>query len=158
MVKRTATTRPYPNDTSLTRAAVELCRAYPDAQARILRGLDLARAGGVADTCEAPQDQDLVTRVNGHLAVFAPNTPYGWVCACQDFYFGASTRALEAAAAKDPSMGRPAFDPMLRACKHLLALRIVADARTWETRPQALRRPRTVTLLDVDPATLRLVA
>jgi len=145
--------RPYPSDDALTRAAVELARDYPDAQERILRGLELARAGGVADTSGEDSDAMLLTLVNGHPALYTPGAPAGgWVCTCPDFFYGASTRDLEP---QDP----PArFEPMNRFCKHLFALRLVADARVWEARPQRLRRPRAVQLLDVDPATLRLVA
>ena len=149
MVKRTTTARPYPSDESLVRAAVELARAYPDAQERVLRGLALARKGGVADTSQAPQDQALVTRINGHLLVYAPGTPYAWTCTCPDYHHGASTREL--------APGTP-YEPTNRWCKHAWALRVVADAAAWEARPVALRRPRAVLLLDVDPQSLRLVA
>jgi len=147
-MKRT-TQRPYPTDAALTRAAVELCRAYPAFHDRILRGLDVARAGGVADTSGEAQDALMLTLVRGHPCLYTPNTPYGgWVCGCPDWFFGASTRE----ATPTP------FDPLSRWCKHLFAVRIVADARVWAARAQRQRRPRPVQLLDVDPATLRLVA
>jgi len=152
VVKRTVQ-RPYPSDESLTRAAVELCREYPAYQERILRGLDLARAGGVPDTSGEAQDALMLTVVNGHACLYSPGTPYlGWVCGCPDHFFGASTR--EAADGETPG----GFEPHSRWCKHLWSIRVVADSRVWASRAQRQRRPRPVQLLDVDPQTLRLVA
>jgi hypothetical protein len=129
-----------------------MSRPYPSTAA-----LDLARAGGVADTHDAPQDEHLLTRVSGRVLVYAPGTPFGWVCTCEDFYFGATMRQLEAAAAK-AGQPRPSWDPMLRACKHVLALRVVADAEAWEARVLSLRAPLPLRLLGIDPDDLRLVA
>jgi len=85
--------RPYPSDERLTRAAAALCREYPAYQGPILRGLDLARAGGVADTSGEAQDALLLTLVNGHPCLYTPRTPYGgWLCGSPDHFFGASTR------------------------------------------------------------------
>jgi len=149
--------RPYPSAAVLAAAAADLTRDYPEAADRIARALDLARAGGVADTHDAPQDEHLLTRVSGRVLVYAPGTPYGWVCTCQDFYFGGSMRQLEAAAAKAGDE-RPAYDPVLRMCKHALSIRLVADAEAWEARVLSLRVPLPLRLYGVDRDDIRLVA
>lgn len=133
--------RPYPSAAALVRAAEELEREYPEFRDRIHRGLETARVGNVADLSEAPSDRALVTQVAGHLLIFTPGTPYGgYVCGCCDFFFGASTRCEEP--------GTP-FEPLARWCKHVFALRIVADARQLE--PPKLRLLRPVSFIGVEP-------
>jgi len=146
--------RPYPSRDALGAAAVALCREHVDCQERILRGLDLATAGGVADLAAAPTGRALVTQVSGHLVTHVPDAPYlgGYQCSCPDWHYGATTRVQEAGAA---------YDEHHRWCKHLWALRIVAEARHWERPRRALRVvrvPRPVTFVGVDLETLEQVA
>jgi len=150
MQTMTRTARPYPSAEALAAVAVALCREHPDCQERILRGLDLARTGCVADLAAAPSDAPVLTQVNGHLVVYTPNAPWvhGLTCTCPDAHYGAGLRHESAAA----------YDEYKRMCKHQFALVLVGDARELEARPVALRHPQRVVLLDVDPQTLRLVA
>ena len=143
--------RPYPSADALDRAAVELCREHPAAQERILRGLDLARTRTVPDLADAPAGRALVAQVAAHLVTHIPDAPYlgGYQCSCPDWHYGASTRGQEA--------GAP-YDEHLRWCKHLWALRIVADAHRWEPTRRALRAVRPVTFLGFADEPLEPVA
>jgi len=143
--------RPYPSADALARAAVELCREHPACQERVLRGLDLARTGAVADLTAAPPQRAIVTQVRGHIVTHVPDAPYvgGYQCTCGDWHYGATTRMQEAG---------PDYDEALRWCKHVWALRVVAEAHQWEPARPALRVARPVTFLGVDLDGLEPVA
>lgn len=136
--------RPYPSDAALSRAAVDLCREYPDAQDRILRGLDLARLGTVPDLAAAPPRRLLVAQVAGHILTHVPTAPYvgGYQCTCPDWHFGAGTRGQEPDAP---------YQEHLRWCKHIWAARLVAEAHELEPRRPVLKVTQPITFLGWEP-------